>query len=85
MKLNAVCFTVTGRGRFPIDMLRYDCCYPVEGIPDIEWSQNPEERRREFNVRLVRHCKSRGWTPTIGRWSSFGWSVDMESITDNEL
>jgi hypothetical protein len=66
-------FTVTGRGKFPLDMLRYDRCYPATE-PDvgvIEWSSWPR-KREHFKVDLV---KPDGGEPTVARWDSFGWKV----------
>lgn len=71
--------TVRGRGDFPIDMLRYDACFPKtaedasaisgEGLGGI---------LNERIVKLIRRSPSDG-PPTAGRWSSFGWTVlDVE-------
>lgn len=75
-------FTVRSRFPFPVDMLRYDACYPkgsddahailrsieVQGTPDIH------------SVTLVAIKDRRQWEPTVERWRSFLWSVDPESI-----
>lgn len=69
-------FTVTGSGIFPMDMLRHDQCYPadVEGSSRIH---NNEECRYRRSVKLVGHNRL---GPTVGRWSSFGWSVQVEGM-----
>lgn len=66
--------TVEGDGPFPIDMLRYDCCFPdsetmSERIDFLNDQHNRviELRRRGLNPRLGQH--------SIGRWRSFGWTV----------
>jgi hypothetical protein len=69
-------FVVTGRNAFPVDMLRYDHCWPESGRDSalIEASQveGPEPR----TVRL------RGWssdfpvTPSK-RWASYGWTPEV--------
>lgn len=59
-------FTVEGSGAFPLDMLRYDECWPVDG--EAVETMGGRHRRQ---VRL-RSCKPR---PTDGRWSSFTWEV----------
>ena len=68
MKLHE--FTVTGSLAFPIDMLRYDRCWPESGADaaEIEASLSRSERR-SFTVRLV----SINY-PTPARWDSFCWS-----------
>ncbi len=65
-------YTVTGRGPFPLDMLRYDCCWPIS-VTILAASLNPENRKEEFSVEM-RSNKS----PTVDRWNSFGWSVEED-------
>ena len=62
-------FTVKGAGEFPIDMLRYDSCYPLsqEDVNKFWWDEV-----REVTLISVKRCKS---GPTEGRWNSFGWKV----------
>ena len=76
-------FTVTGKGLFPVDMLRHDRCYPV-GVEDstaIEWSFNAERNRKTNPVRTVRLASERSAVadmhPCVGRWESFGWNVEV--------
>lgn len=59
-------YYVSGRRQFPVDMLRYDACWPVDG--DIL-----DEGFRSIKVRS--YCP-----PTPSRWESFGWSVGIEVI-----
>lgn len=61
-------FTVAGRGAFPLDMLRYDCCWPMTG-DDVTNLDGTIERRE---ITLVSATPN---SPTRGRWSSFGWPV----------
>jgi hypothetical protein len=73
-------YSVSGRGGFPVDMLRYDrvgdfdydrfsgTCEGVEG--DLTAQSSPENVRE---VRTVTIAFAHGCTPA--RWSSFGWSV----------
>lgn len=66
-------FTVEGRGSFPIDMLRYDSCWPAREGTDsfgIEASLRPRSGRDKRKVTLVGLRE-----PTVGRWESFGWKV----------
>jgi hypothetical protein len=69
-------FTVAGRGEFPIDMLRYDQCWPADGnaASDILHSLRPGPlERREIKLRSA----ARQITPD--RWSSFLWTVIKEN------
>lgn len=71
-------FTVKGRGRFPLDMLRYDCAWPSSGedVAAMESSLDTrfELRRNPWAVRLV--SESLG-VPTVDRWASFGSHVTI--------
>ena len=62
-------YQVTGRGRFPVDMLRYDRCWPVDNIGLITGGY--EERSSETYTVKIRSDKA----PTVGRWNSFCWGV----------
>ena len=75
-KLIGTAFVVAGSGRFPVDMLRYDCCYPANGesaegiLSDGAYGG---EGMRE--VRLISCMVTR---PTAERWRSFGWVVTAQ-------
>jgi hypothetical protein len=64
-------FAVDGSGAFPLDMLRYDGCYPKTGDDAGKLETDYRDRR---SLTLC-HYGDRYWTPTAGRWSSFCWSV----------
>lgn len=66
-------FTVVGWGEFPIDMLRYDGCFP---LTEKDTAAMAEQGTREvtLNKTLNRHHAT-NWSPTAGRWESFGWVV----------
>jgi hypothetical protein len=65
-------FTVEGRGQFPLDMLRYDSCWP-ESQADVTELGATHDRFAEKRARVV---TLRGLSePTEGRWQSFGWIV----------
>ncbi len=59
-------YTVTGRGMFPFDMLRYDQCWPS----DSESAARMDISRDLRSIQLSSYSQ-----PTIGRWTSFLWSV----------
>ena len=66
-------FTVTGPYRFPIDMLRYDCCYPQQQIDTAAIEKSLlRERPGPFKVTLASQII---YNPTKDRWASFGWTV----------
>ncbi len=68
---------VTGRGPFPLDMLRYDQCAPVNNeavmAMEPEWLEDgrPDRHRTLKVVRL--NCYAVGG-PTEARWRSFNWT-----------
>jgi hypothetical protein len=72
-------FEVIGNRPFPLDMLRYDSCYPKtqDCIGDILVSMDPDpdEQTGEYYVKLIHVDDSPRWEPTIARWNSFGWAV----------
>src|SRR5260221_2179864 len=66
-------FYVEGKMAFPVDMLRYDACWPgdVESATAIVIGRDdPEEYTKLRRVELRSHS-----APTPGRWASFGWRV----------
>lgn len=70
-------FTVASCMPFPIDMLRYDGCYPVdtESATQISASIRREAEKPEtYRVTLISDRP-----PTDGRWSSFCWRVESIS------
>jgi len=67
--------TVPTYGGFPIDMLRYDACYPVSE-QDSAWIESTiTDGLRAFalNITVERHCTARQWSEafTVARWESF--------------
>jgi hypothetical protein len=69
-------FVVTGKFPFPVDMLRYDVCWPVDqdSAREIEASIN-RERDENGKLPLRRITLSSINLPTEGRWESFNWNV----------
>lgn len=66
-------YYVTGGGQFPLDMLRYDRCWPAGGedAAKLDWTGQPGFR----SVKMQSHRE-----PTIDRWSSFQWSVGEKAV-----
>lgn len=88
-KTRAFDFVVKGVRPFPIDMLRYDRCLPVdpESVDAIEASIRREMSYRNgpgspspFTVKLRAYASSGFREPTEGRWDSMGWSVVPGSL-----
>lgn len=73
MKIHRFEFTATGRGAFPVDMLRYDQCFPSRESDSRVMADEDECGNRE--VRLAVHTTRRSWQPTRQRWLSFLWSA----------
>lgn len=73
-------FYVVGDGIFPLDMLRYDNCFPAStddcnriGLSILK------PYKKTHTIKLVRLVDARGYNPpTEGRWASFGWEVQAE-------
>jgi hypothetical protein len=70
-------FRVRGVGQFPLDMLRYDRCFPDTG-DDAAGLHSDCRIRRE--ITLIAANREPYWKPTEGRWSSFLWSVVKEKV-----
>jgi hypothetical protein len=68
-------FEVQGRGQFPLDMLRYDECYPVrsEDVNALVCRDDDRASRALRTVRLGAHKPM--YRITQARWDSFGWKV----------
>jgi hypothetical protein len=64
-------YIVRGALSFPIDMLRYDSCWPAsEGDSTIIHSTIAYENKGAVEVTVFARAPL-----TVGRWESFGWSV----------
>ena len=66
---------VVGSGYFPVDMLRYDHCWPADTESAMEVvNRDRDDLKGSRKVRVL--CLDRkGWKPTVDRWRSFGWDV----------
>lgn len=64
--------TVAGSGEFPVDMLRYDSCWPS----DQEAVSNAFCSDLEYRtVEVSKYAMTKETDFTAGRWASFGWKV----------
>ena len=64
--------TINGRGKFPIDMLRYDACWPYQSvdasiIQEADWGDT-------WSVRVIKAADTGSFT--IARWASFNCRCD---------
>jgi hypothetical protein len=68
--------TISGIGRFPMDMLRYDQCWPrhTEDARVILETVSEEMRSKRWTVQVV--SKVRAFT--IARWNSFGVFIAVD-------
>ena len=79
-------FKVTGRGHFPLDMLRYDVCHP-QRQDDVslldESHRDPKFFTEVWTIELARYglTKEDAGRVTTERWRSFGWSVVHNDFT----
>ncbi|MCI0557519.1 MAG: hypothetical protein MN733_03410 [Nitrososphaera sp.] len=62
-------FKVQGVGHFPLDMLRYDACWPY-GTNDALAIPYDAQKGSPRTIELASHS-----LPTEARWRSFGWRV----------
>lgn len=66
-------FKVCSKGYFPMDMLRYDACFPSRSEDAAMISEYTKEI---VTVELeTYHDSQRDGHPTVDRWRSFGWTV----------
>lgn len=82
-------YYVSGRGEFPWDMLRYDAAWPVSSADAVKMTQRvrvPSRITEGVLTEGVRSIEMYSWSePTIDRWSSFGWSVGLENLTERSI
>lgn len=79
-KLYLHTISVEGGGEFPIDMMRYDRCWPATEA-DSGYSYSPI-RGGQAGLRTVRvqaHSGTKVSPFTDLRWASFGWRVQPDS------
>lgn len=80
-KVTLYTFKATGKGDFPVDMLRYDRCTP---------------KGQEDAFQLTRAMHGGPWAeqtvtlmgyhePTADRWASFGWTISEPTSEKMDL
>lgn len=65
---NAIEYTVEGTSSFPVDMLRYDRCWPAHGTDASYIATHPSTTLIRIHLQGLK-------LPTVTRWESFGWRV----------
>ena len=63
---------VQGAGHFPLDMLRYDGCYPDTSTDADLIDNSRHQGKRIVTLRMVDFNPT---GPTVARWESFTWKV----------
>lgn len=69
-------FVVSGNRDFPVDMLRYDRCWPATSE-----SATMLGRGEIRDVQLKCYAENKVPPITEGRWQSFGWRVISTKMT----
>lgn len=68
-------FVVQGSLPFPVDMLRYDSCYPKTTEDAMQIVSR--DLLGTKTVTLQRQVDYKKDQPTVDRWRSFGWLVTL--------
>ncbi len=75
-------FRVIGKGHFPMDMLRYDQCFPrttddaIALVPSDHPADHVFAQANTREIELIKLANTKhGAMPTNARWASFGWRV----------
>lgn len=68
-------FSVTGTFQFPVDMLRYDACFPADETQSAYIESTRHAPALPVTVRLARYTRRDMAPVTPDRWKSFGWTV----------
>lgn len=78
----AVVTRARGTATFPVDMLRYDRCYPLREIDAgliLENITDPHHRKEEDKIYIVKYSEKAELKSLFNyaRWDSFGWKVEI--------
>lgn len=88
MKQNHYIFEVTGRGRFPFDMLRFGRLYPVFTTDAEALGVDVNDRdayRAKRTVKLATTCNEASADMIVRRFSSFMWKAEIvQSIPEGK-
>ena len=67
-------------GRFPLDMLRYDCCYPASQEDAEAMAYYPDVKQAEKSIMVCKITDSKIDSFTPDRWRSFGCEIIISAI-----
>jgi len=67
--------TFVGKGIFPLDMLRYDRCWPAttEDVMKIAYCEDPMLNKESYEITVCTYNYTSPSLFTYDRWISFGW------------
>ena len=67
---------------FPIDMLRYDRCYPYskDDSKKIRGDMRTIDETGNLESITVSRADSEIWKPAVEQWKTFGWNVSKHEI-----
>jgi hypothetical protein len=68
-------FTVEGATQFPIDMLRWDLCYPKTEEDSFMIALNARHYSKDTFYRVTLVSMKR---PDIHQWRALGWEVEIQ-------
>lgn len=68
-------FIVHSQFGFPLDMLRYDACFPASGEDAGKIDRSLTNRETPLMVKIGRYVQNKSSMPTIRRWESFGCTI----------
>ena len=76
-------FKVTGNSPFPLDMLRYDRCFPAsERDSSLIATMLAHENTGYLTVELLTYQELKNWLPTTARWKSRSWEVHPSALEE---
>lgn len=76
-------FKVTGNTAFPIDMLRYDRCFPASARDaGLITSAMTYDNNGALTVDLLTYQERKHWMPNSARWKSFQWEVHPSGVEE---
>ncbi len=78
-------FTVKGKFQFPIDMLRYDGCFPFDESDGGKIERAMDAGCDPWEVKLMRYVETKNNLRTIDRWRSFCAEVVTESVETTKM
>jgi hypothetical protein len=79
-------WTVEGALSFPVDMLRYDGCFPADETQSHIINRTMDGSTGKVQVKVARYRRSdMTLHPTVGRWNSFGWQYVEGSLTQEVI